>query len=89
MAENNNMKDSINSEWMFFASLGGGFLSNLRAEDDPVGIKAVESLTPGLSEGEGDWYDLSGRKINSQFIIHNSQLPKGIYIVNGRKVLVK
>ena len=31
-------------------------------------------------------YDLSGRKINSQFSILNSQLKKGIHIVNGQKI---
>ena len=39
-------------------------------------------------------YDLSGRRVNSQFTIHNSQLSnrqlqRGIYIKNGRKVVVK
>ena len=38
-------------------------------------------------------YDLQGRKVNaqpnSQFSILNSQLKKGLYIVNGKKVLVK
>ena len=45
----------------------------------------------------GQIFDLSGRKINSQFTIirqgssirHNSQLPKGVYIVNGKKVMIK
>ena len=32
-------------------------------------------------------YDLQGRKINSQFSILNSQLKKGLYIVNGKKVV--
>ena len=32
-------------------------------------------------------YDLSGRLFNSQFVIHNSQLPKRIYIQNGHKFL--
>ena len=32
-------------------------------------------------------YDLAGRKLNSQFIIHNSQLKNGIYILNGKKVI--
>ena len=42
-------------------------------------------------------YDLQGRKVNSQFFdeqsgraertIHNSQLKKGLYIVNGKKVI--
>ena len=38
-------------------------------------------------------YDLQGRKVNaqphSQFSIHNSQLKKGIYIVNGKKIVIK
>jgi hypothetical protein len=38
-------------------------------------------------ESENAVYDLSGRRINSQFSILNSQLPKGIYIVNGKKIL--
>ena len=38
-------------------------------------------------QNEGVVYDLSGRKLNSQFIIHNSQLGKGVFIVNGKKVI--
>ena len=53
-------------------------------EDDADGI---DSLTPTLSKGEGAVYNLSGRRINSQFSILNSQLPKGLYIINGKKVL--
>lgn len=34
-------------------------------EDEIDGIKEIESLTPALSNGEGDWYDLNGRMINS------------------------
>jgi hypothetical protein len=35
-------------------------------------------------------YDLSGRRMfNSQSSILNSQLPKGLYIVNGKKVIIK
>jgi hypothetical protein len=47
------------------------------------------NLTPSLSQGEGACYDLSGRKINSQFSIFNSQLPKGVYIQNGKKLIIK
>ena len=52
-------------------------------EPIPDGIRLIEneSLTPALSKGEGDWYDRSGRQIV------NSKLSKGIYIVNGKKVL--
>lgn len=35
-------------------------------------------------------YNLAGQRLgNSQFIIHNSKLPQGIYIVGGKKVMVK
>jgi hypothetical protein len=47
---------------------------------DKYGMEDGLSLTPALSKGEGVIYDLSGRKVNSQ-------LQKGIYIVNGRKIL--
>jgi len=49
------------------------------------------SLSEGLgmkSAGSANViYDLQGRRINVQFPILNSQLRKGIYIVNGKKVL--
>ena len=32
-------------------------------------------------------YDLSGCKLNSKFKIINSKLPKGIYVINGKKVI--
>ena len=67
----------------------------LRIEADATGI----SLTPSPSPtGEGSIYDLQGRKIgqrsevkgqNLEFRIHNSELKKGIYIVNGKKVVIK
>ena len=53
---------------------------------DPDGI---ESLTPALSEGEGAIYDLSGRLVNLSTCQLVNSLKKGIYIVNGKKVLVR
>ena len=41
------------------------------------------NLTPALSQGEGVLYDLQGRKWS------NGQLPKGVYIMNGKKHVVK
>ena len=41
---------------------------------------SINSLTPALSQGEGVYYDLSGRRV--------AQPTKGLYIVNGKKVLV-
>jgi len=46
-----------------------------------------EELRVKSEESDNAVYDLSGRKVNSQFSIFNSQLPKGIYIVNGKKVI--
>jgi hypothetical protein len=41
--------------------------------------------SPGLSQGEGSeyWYDLSGRKLDKQ------PTQKGVYINNGKKVVIK
>ena len=44
---------------------------------DEVGVNGPAS---DFFKGEGAIYDLSGRKVNSQ-------LKKGIYIINGKKVL--
>ena len=56
-------------------------------EDDQTGLN---NLTPTLSGGEGDTYDLTGRKIshslNSSF---SHSLPKGVYVRNGKKFVVK
>ena len=35
----------------------------------------------------GEIYDLQGRKVNSKFIIQNSKLRSGIYILNGKKFI--
>ena len=53
-----------------------GSYANIMDED---GI----SFTPSLPRGEGTVYDMSGRRLD------NSQLKKGIYIVNGRKIAIK
>ena len=51
---------------------------------DPDGISIVEALTGA----ENAVYDLSGRQIaNDKW--QNGKLPKGIYIVNGKKVLIR
>ena len=54
-------------------------------EDETTG---VESLTPGTSRmGEGSgYYTLDGRKISNST---STNLPKGIYIHNGKKYVVK
>ena len=41
----------------------------------------IENLTPALSEGDGAVYNLNGQ--------HVAQPTKGLYIVNGKKIIVK
>ena len=47
-------------------------------DDDATGI---QNLTPALSEGEGVVYNLRGQRV--------AQPTKGLYIVNGKKVIIK
>jgi len=49
--------------------------------DDVTGMS--NNLTPALSQGEGAWYDLNGRKLQA------APTKKGVYIMNGKKVVVK
>ena len=68
----------------------------IRYEASPANIvidmdeaTGIGSLNTTLSLGEDTVYDLAGRRVNSQFIIHNSQLPGRIYIHKGKKVSIK
>ncbi|UKK51470.1 hypothetical protein L6472_02440 [Prevotella sp. E13-17] len=47
--------------------------------DETTGI----NLTPTLSEGEGAWYDLNGRKLDKM------PTKKGVYLFKGKKVVIK
>ena len=43
----------------------------------------IESLSPTLSEGEETWYTIDGLKLQAK------PIEKGVYIVNGKKVIIK
>ena len=65
-----------------------------QAANNPVPFVAAEDDEDGIADvnvndnaNDGAIYDLSGRKVNSQSSTLNSQLKKGVYIVNGKKVL--
>ena len=45
------------------------------------GTTGIDNLTPALSNGEEVYYDLQGRRV--------AQPTKGLYIVNGKKVIIK
>ena len=67
------------------------------------GVEQVKSLTMAFDGSDdatsndhspltidhlaGAWYDLNGRKLSDRPTQGGTQLPKGIYIVNGKKIL--
>ena len=57
--------------------------------ETPSETTGIESLTSGSSSkgvyGDGSIYDLQGRKV----VVGNCQLPKGIYIKQGKKIIIK
>ena len=56
-----------------------GFPKGHVEENETEEETAIKSLTPAISEGEGEAYNLAGQRV--------SKLQKGINIVNGKKVL--
>jgi hypothetical protein len=55
--------------------------------DETTGVNEVIEVN---EVSDDSWYDLSGRKVaNGQSSMVNGQLKKGVYILNGRKVVVK
>ena len=72
------------------------FTTNLSEETRPQSIMlpiipesadAIWSLTPVLPKGEGVIYNLNGQMVNGKWSKGNGKLPRGIYIMNGKKVL--
>ena len=55
------------------------FVTNL-GDEDPTGIGSIDNEQLTI-DNDGDWYDLSGRKLAGK------HTQKGVYIVNGKKAL--
>ena len=53
-------------------------------EDPEVAVISIHAIP-----ADAEVFDLSGRKINCHLSPISSQLKKGVYIVNGKKVLIK
>ena len=62
-------------------SVFGGTRSIGISYDDEDGTTSIKNLTPALSEGEGEWYTLQGQRVANP--------GKGLYIRNGKKVVIK
>ncbi len=75
--------------YLEYTSTGGGAVKGFTFvfdDDDPTGIEDLKD-SKDLKDSNVI-YNIAGQRLdNSQFTIHNSQLKRGIYIVNGKKVL--
>ena len=58
----------------------------LNFDDNPTGITTTNYTN--FTNSENTWYDLQGRRI-ANGKLSNGKLPKGLYIHNGRKVVIK
>ena len=59
-----------------------GELQLLNIEEDPTSINCPQMVNDQWTMDNNQWYDLSGRQITK------SRLTKGIYINNGKKVVI-
>ena len=65
-----------NDNWKYFGSI----VALTENDPKPTGIENVSSQ---MSEVRGAFYDLNGRRLNGQ------PTQKGVYIRNGKKIIVK
>ena len=71
-------------------STGAIFFIGQYVGDTTVGIKEIPDFKSQISDSDDAVYDLQGRCIDSSKSVANgSRLKKGIYIVSGKKVVVK
>ena len=61
------------------------FVLNL-GDEDATGIRTIEHSPLNIDHSV---YDLLGRKVNGQSSMVNGQLQKGVYVKNGKKVIIK
>ena len=61
---------------------------DLYSNDSPNGIFEIQNSKFKI-QNEDEVYDLSGRKIDSSLFTLHSSLRKGIYVINGKKYMIK
>ena len=73
--------------WLNVTGTNNARVLSIIGEDEETSLS--EEIRVKSEELDDAWYDLNGRKVNAQCSMLNTQLPKGIYINNGKKVVVK
>lgn len=76
--KSNNSTVAANRAYLTAEGAAARSITVVYDDDELTGIKSVES---GKMQAEGVYYDLSGRRV--------AQPTKGLYIVNGKKVIIK
>ena len=61
---------------------------DLYSNDSPDGIESIHN-SQFIIHNDDAIYDLSGRKIDSSLFTLHSSLKKGIYVINGKKYMIK
>jgi hypothetical protein len=79
-----NLGDAVISATSTDGSRISGFVNVHVIEDPEVAVLSIRDIP-----ADAEVFDLSGRRINSSLFTLHSSLRKGVYIVNGKKVLVK
>ena len=75
----------VNKAYLYLASGGSGaksFMLDFGSLNNDV-VTAIKSVD--TNKGNADVYDLQGRRVTN----FNRDLPRGIYVVNGKKIVVK
>ena len=62
---------------------GKGYKFDVKLTKDPKNDTGIININPTLTQGKKATYNLNGQRV------HDGQLTKGLYIINGKKVLVK
>ena len=100
MLEEKKPKSWLKSVSAFANGLGGSLFFGIDSDGIVKGLNDVQHVCEAISSriremvngqsSNGIWYDLTGRRIgDGQWKMDNGQLPRGVYIRDGKKVLVK
>ena len=73
--------EEVKSNYIVLLDEGDGEATIIRGIDSKDGYSETKINSKGI-------YDLQGRAIDSE-LFNSPACPKGVYIVNGKKVLVK
>ena len=69
---------------------GAGARLVINFDSETTGVVSMDNGKWTMDNEAGAWYDLQGRPVErSMFNVQRSMLKKGVYIRNGRKVVIK